>query len=129
MGILDGQLAQAVYAGFKGKLKTGLIRQEIAPASGALDGNGDPIDVSPVFTKIEGFTDQYSAFYKAQAGIPDTDLKVCWFAKSAPGVTPGRDDKIKIGATWYQVRDYRVDPATALWECQSFEIEPPADAP
>lgn len=124
MGVLDGPLATAIYKGFKGKLKKGVLRQMQFPDSGAQDDLGDDIDGAPVDYKFEGFTDNYSDFYKAQAGIPDTDLKVCIFAKSMPDhVRPGKDNKARVGTVWYQLRAAKVDPAGALWECQAFEIE------
>jgi hypothetical protein len=130
MGLLDGQLASAIYAGFKGKLLIGSFRQATVPASGALDSYGDPIDAGYVDTPCQGFADEYSAFYRAQAGIPDDSVKVCIFAKSMPGITPAKDDKVKLTqagvATWYQVRSVATDPATALWTLESFTIPEPA---
>lgn len=121
MGLLDGDIAKQIFAGFKGKLLKGTIRQEVPSG---VDSNGDPI-VSVVETAIEGFLDEFSAFYKATAGIPDTDYKVNFFAQSAPAVTPSRDDKILLGGKWSQVRKPGTDPATALWVLQSFEIQAP----
>lgn len=129
MGFLDGDLAEAIYKGFKGKLSTGIIRQFSAPTSGALDEYGDPIEVAATDTDIEGFAEGYSEFYRAQAGIPETDLKVNIFAQSCPGVVPGKDDLVKLtraGAdTWYQVRKVAVDPAQALFTCQAFVVPEP----
>lgn len=130
MGLLDGNLATAIYKGFKGKLLVGIIRQHTTPDSGSLDALGDPIEIDPVDTAMEGFVDGYSAFYRAQAGIPETDMKVCIFAKSCPSVTPSKDDLVRFTQagvqTWYQVRAVAVDPALALWECQAFEVPEPA---
>ena len=129
MGFLEGSLAQAIYTGFKGKLLSGLIRQYSEPSSGALDAYGDPIDLSPTDTTIEGFTENYDDAYRARAGIPETDIKVNFFAKSAPGIVPTKDDIIKLTNNsvdhWYQVRRAQTDPATALWVCQAFAIEAP----
>ncbi len=127
MGILDGQLASAIYAGFKGKLKTGTLRKMVRSESGGLDAKGDPIAAAPVTYGFEGFTDLYSAFYKAQAGIPASDLKVCIFGKSLPaGIVPGKDDKALISGVWYQLRQVGVDPAGALYECQAFQCGAPS---
>lgn len=123
MGLLDGDLAKQIFAGFKGLLLKGKIRQEIVSG---VDANGDPI-TSVVETAIEGFLDEYSAFYKASAGIPDTDFKANFFAKSAPSVTPSRDDKILLGGKWCQVRKVGTDPATALWTLQVYETQAPVD--
>lgn len=130
MGILDGQLAQAVYDGFKGRLLKGTLRREVIGDSSGLDELGDAVAPEPVSWGAQGFTDEYSDFFKAQAGIPTTDLKVCIFAKSLPaGVRPQKDDKVSLTqagvTTWYQVRKVMTDPATALWTCQSFVCQAP----
>lgn len=134
MGLLDGQLAKAIYAGFKGRLLRGrLLRVEPTGDSGeegVLDALGDPIAEDPTFYGLEGFTDRYSDFIRANAGIPDSDVKVCIFAASLPaGVRPSKDDKVaftRAGVeSWYQLRADATDPAEALWECQAYEIEPP----
>lgn len=126
MGLLDGDIAKAIFAGFKGKLLAGEVRRE--SAAGGLDEHGDPVAVAVSYTAMEGFTDEYSDFYRAQLNIPDTDLKVNIFAQSAPGFEPTKDDKVRFGSKWYQLRKIKVDPAGALWECQAFEIEAPIDA-
>jgi len=129
MAILDGDIASAIFKGFKGKLLTGLIRQRTVPSSGALDQYGDPIDLEATDTAIEGFVENYDDAYRARAGIPETDLQVNIFAKSAPAITPGKDDIVKFTRgtvdTWYQLRRVKTDPALALWQCQAFEIEAP----
>lgn len=129
MALLTGDLAKKVFKAFKGKLLTGLIRQTVTPDSGALDDLGDPLDSAPVDTAIEGFTEDYSAYFRATAGIPDTDTKVNIFAESCPGLIPSKDDKVKLigrfGAQWYQLRSAATDPATALWVCRAFPIPEP----
>lgn len=133
MGLLDGDLARSIFAGFTGKLLTGALRKVAVAESGALDQRGDPLDSAPALHACEGFTDLYSETFRAAAGIPKGDLKVCIFAESLPaGVIPEIDDKARmdhggrLGAKWYQIRARDIDPAGALWECQSFEIEEPA---
>lgn len=127
MGILDGPLADTVFNAFRGKLKTGVLRITAHPISGALDGRGDPTEAAPTDYPIEGFTSRYSDYARAQLGIPDTDLKVSIFAKSLPaGIEPAKDSKVRIGNQWHQIRRLSIDPAGALWVCQSFEIEDPA---
>ena len=123
MGLLDGDIAKQIFAGFKGLLLKGKIRQEVVSG---VDANGDPV-TSVVETSIEGFLDEYSEFYKASAGIPDTDFKANFFAQSAASVTPTRDDKIFLGGKWCQVRKVNTDPATALWTCQVFQVQAPID--
>jgi hypothetical protein len=135
-GLLNGELAASIYAGFKGKLLTGRFYQHAVAESGGLDSRGDPLvsePGEPTGIACEGFIDNYSAFSHAQAGIPDTDLKVCVFGKSMPAVTPAERNLFECTGPagsiykdrWFQVRRAAIDPAGALWECQSFEIEVP----
>lgn len=126
MGLLDGDIAKEVFKAFKGKLLSGELRRETS--NNTLDEYGDPTDPTISYFAIEGFTDEFSEFYKAKAGIPDSDLKVNIFAQSAPTLTPTKDDKVRFGTSWYQLRKVNTDPATALWTCQAFEIEAPIDA-
>lgn len=136
MGLLDGGLASEIYRGFRGKLLGGVIRQPVATTIPVVrDRHGDP--ATPPGTadiKIEGFTEGYSRFTKAQAGIPATDLKLNIFAASAPGVTPQATNKVRLDrkvrgrkiSQWYQIRGpVEIDEARVLWECQSFEIAEP----
>lgn len=126
MGLLDGDLRDSIFAGFQGKLKTGTLYERTIPESGGLDELGDPLDVASSPTHaIEGFTDNYSAFTRAQAGFPETDLKLCFFGATIPGIEPQRGWVAKLGTEWFQIRNAEVDPAGALWTCQSFKISAP----
>lgn len=130
MGLLDGQIAAAIYAGFKGKLLKGQLRRVTVSESGGLDDLGDPLARSISYFPFEGFDDGYDAAYMARAGIPIGDSKVSAFAKSL-GTRPQKDDKLELpkgSGTWYQVRKVDSDPATALWVCQSYSIPPPVDS-
>ena len=126
MGLLTGDLAKAIFAGFKGLLLQGELRREIS--TGGLDEYGDPLEVQPTYFSIEGFTDEFSSFYRAQASIPETDVKVNIFGQSSPGLIPQKDDQVIFKGVWYQLRSGDVDPADALYECQAFVIAPPVDA-
>lgn len=125
-GILEGQLASAIYAGFRGKLKKATLWRLAAGSSTTLTPAGDVIDQAPEMWPCEGFTDGYSDYIRATAGIPTTDLKVCVFGASLPaGVRPLTDDKVLIGGEWHQLRKANVDPAGALWTCQAFVCRAP----
>lgn len=128
MGLLDGDLAQSIYDGFRGQLLTGVLRKRAIANSGGLDRAGDPIaPLAPTDYPIEGFVDRYSDFTRAQAGIPATDLRLCIFGKSLPaGIEPAKDDIAQLGGVWYQVRERAIDPAGALWDCRSFQIKAPS---
>lgn len=129
MGLLDGVLAKEIFKGFKGKLLNGTLRRESPATSAGLDILGDPIATEPQTWPCQGFTEDYSAFYRAQAGIPETDVRANIFAQSIPGVTPTTDDQVafvRAGVTtWYQLRKVTTDPATALWTAPAFEIPDP----
>ncbi len=129
-GFLEGSLAESIYKGFKGKLLTGSIRQRVPAESSSLDEYGDPQAIVPTETPIEGFAENYDALYLARAGLPKDSVKVNFFAKSAPGVRPGKDDLVRLQQasvdTWYQLRRVKIDPAGALWECpDAFVISAP----
>lgn len=128
MGLLDGDLATAIYDGFKGRLLSGEVRRKGAAVSGGNDAHGDPIDTDTATWEIEGFRDTYSRFTRAQAGIPDTDVKLSIFAQSAPDYTPRMDDLVLLNAQWFRIvgGPIEIDPAGALWTCQGREIEAPA---
>ena len=127
MGLLSGQLAKAVYAGFKGKLSKGQLRRAVSAPSGGLDGYGDPISLDDQLFPFEGFDDGYDAAYAKTAGIPESDTKVNIFAASL-ATRPTKDDKVEIplgSGSWFQVRRVSSDPATALWVCQSYQCKAP----
>lgn len=119
---LESQIRKAVADGFRGQLLPGTLLRE-AP-TGSNDEYGDPEFGEPSSHTFEGMVDTYSQFYSAQAGIPDTDVRVLIIAGSLD-ITPIKTDKVKIRDKWYQIREIRTDPALATWECQSFEIADP----
>lgn len=129
VGLLDGQLASAIYAGFKNKLLIGTFRRRAIDETEGLDELGDPRSVVETDYSCQGFTDNYSEFFRATFGVPDTDLKVCIFAKSlSAGVRPLKDDLVRFQSIWYQLKTVSVDPATALWECRASKIQGVSDA-
>jgi hypothetical protein len=127
-GLLEGQLAKAIYGGFKGKLLKGQLRRLTPAESAGLDVLGDDAAAPvPALYRCEGFTEDYSDFSRAQAGIPEEDVKVNIFAASLPaGIRPLKDDTVsftRAGAvSWYQLRADATDPAEALWVCQAFQL-------
>jgi hypothetical protein len=133
-------MAGSIYAGFKGKLRTGVIRR--LGAAAGLDGHGRPSGAAPILHSIEGFEDDYSAFRRAQEGIPRTSLKLCIFAASIdpvlPGGAPSKDMMARLDypaaggqparSVWYRLKDrIDTDPARALWECEAQEAKDPDD--
>lgn len=123
-GLLSGQIADAIFKGFKGKLLKGTLRRRVVDQSVGLDDRGDPIAVEPTDYTCEGFVDEYSEFFRAQTGVPDTDSKVCIFAKSLPaGVRPIKDDLVQFNSQWWHLKTVGTDPATALWECRGSKVQ------
>lgn len=119
-GLLDGQLAAAIAKGFRGKLIAGTLRKITATGR---DANGDPVTTATDYA-CEGFREDYSAYYRTQAGIPESDCKITLIA-GLVDVAPTTDDKIKISGSWFQVRKVTTDPASAAYVCQCFGIAAP----
>lgn len=111
-----------INKGFQGQLLPGTLRRKV-PGS-TVDSFGDVTSSTFTTHTFNGMVDTYSAFYRAQAGIPDTDVKILIIAGSLD-VEPQKDDQVKVRDTWYQLRDKETDPAIAAWTCQAFEIEDP----
>ncbi len=68
--------------------------------------------------------DTYSAFYKAQAGIPESDIKILLIAGLTTAI-PKKNDEIQIRGQWFKSRAVSKDPAEATWEIQAYEIADP----
>lgn len=128
VSLLEGDLAKAIYDGFKDKLLSGEVRRKRLPISGALDAHGDPVELESQTWQIQGFIDNYSRFTRAQAGIPDSTLKVCVFAQSAPDWTPRKDDWVRLGTQWTQLAGgpLEIDPAGAMWTLDGIASEGPS---
>ena len=123
MGLLDGEIANAIYRGFRGKLLTGTLRREV-PGTGT-DTLGDPNPGTPETYTFEGIRENYNAAFRATAGIPQTDVRILIIAGSL-STTPRRGDQIKIVNVWHKVREIEsIDPAVATYQLQCFEIPDP----
>ena len=121
MSFLENQLANALHVGLSPHLLTGTLRRLDGTS---VDELGDPVDTFQDFT-FQGFRDQFSAFAKGQQGIPETDYKISITARSI-NTTPRRDDEILLQGQWSRVRKIsEVDPATALFVLQCYEISEP----
>lgn len=119
---LLSQIKNQVNAGLKDQLLDGTLRRASAPT--AVDVNGDATGITYTEFSMKGMVDTYSAFYRQQAGIPETDVKILILAGSL-SVRPQKDDQVKFRSKWYQVRMVDTDPAEATWEIQAFEIPDP----
>lgn len=117
------QIRTGIQKGFKGKLRTGTLRQRTP--SGVANSKGDPTSFTYTTLSVDCFVEEYSTFYKQQAGIPETDVKVVVIGGSLGAVRPKKSDEIQIEGRWYRVRRPTTDPAEATWMLQSFEIADP----
>jgi hypothetical protein len=120
--LLESQLRKAIAKGFKGKLLKGTLWRSGATTVNTL---GDDVPATPQTFSFEGFREDYSQFYRAQTGIPDTDCKVVIIAGLC-ATTPSKDDKLQLRGQWFQIRRVRGDPAGATHECQCFETGAPS---
>lgn len=124
VSFLDGPLAKAIHKGFAGKLLQGTLTRVSAGTS--TDGNGDPVGPSVSTYGFEGLVDTFSDQFRAQAGIPDGDVKILIIANSI-SVQPDKDDKVEIARSSdsqkFQIRKLLdVDPARATYTCQGFPL-------
>lgn len=117
MGLLDGAIKKAIADGFRGTLLSGTLTKITTTGRGS---NGDPTTTTANYA-VQGFREAYSAFFRAQAGIPDDDTKITLIAGLC-GAEPAIGDKIILsGGTW-QVRKVAIDPAGATYDCQCFGV-------
>lgn len=120
--LLEGRIAKAVARGFKGKLRKGQIRRV---ATAGVDDFGDALPAGVQTFPFEGIREDYSASFRAQAGIPEEDFKVLVIAGLA-GVQPSVGDQVFIQKRWGEVRKLvDSDPAEATFTLQCFEIADP----
>lgn len=116
---LEGVLRKELAKGFKGQLLKGvLFRDEY----GELDDRGNPTTTRTQYS-VEGFIDEYNDIYRAQAGIPENDVKVVLIAGNCE-VDPIKDDLVSF-PNWptYKIRAAKTDPALAHYTCQSFKVQ------
>lgn len=119
MALLDGQIRNAIASGFAGRLLKGTLTR--TTPGGGLDKYGDPISPTTTTYPCEGFVENFSAFYRAQAGIPDTDVKILLIAGLIDTV-PQKDDRVTFRGTVYQIRRVlEIDPAEASYTLQGYK--------
>lgn len=118
MALLDGQIRNAIAAGFKGRLLKGTLTRTVA--SDERDRFGDPVSVTEQTFPCEGFVENFSAFYRAQAGIPDTDVKILLIG-GLINTVPTKDDRVTFRGATYQIRRIEnIDPANASYTLQGY---------
>lgn len=114
------QMRVKIANGFRGKLLVGVLTRVGADT---VDGYGDPVPGASQTFRVEGFADEYSEVYKAQAGIPFGDSKVTLIA-GLMSTDPLKDDYVQFpNFPRFQVRSVKTDPAKAAWELQVFRAK------
>lgn len=121
MGLLDGGIATIIANALDFLLLDGTLRRENVTG---LDSYGNPVLGTPVTYTFRGFEDEYTAGYRARAGIPETDVKIVIAANSI-STMPVADDRLTIRSGWYQARNVVTDPARAVYEVQCFKVDAP----
>ena len=126
VSLLERRLKRIVAKAFKGKLTKGTLRR---PGATAVDDNGDEIPGQAATYAIgECIRESFSAYYRAQAGIPETDISVLVLLGTV-STPPRKDDQIFLKTPWnkwHQVRKIlEVDPAGASAKYQVYEIPDP----
>jgi hypothetical protein len=121
---LEGSLKRAIAKGFAGKLTLGVLRRS---TSSGVDDKGDALPPTTTDTRFNGIRSDFSAFSKAQAGIPETDVKILVLLGSMkPEITPKKDDLIYMRRPWNQWymcrRVLTIDPAGASCELQAYAV-------
>lgn len=114
---MPGVMAKA----FKGKLRVGTIRKKTYSS----DAYNDRVETGHTDYTFTGIRDSFDARYRAQALIPERDVKILVLLGSTK-VQPERADDIFIDNAWFRVREIiEMDPATASATCQAFQIVGP----
>lgn len=117
MGLLDGDIADAIASGFDGLLLAGTLTKTTVTGR---DGYGDAVTTTAQYP-VQGFLEAYGALMIVAAGIPATDVKMTLIAGLC-GAVPAMQDKVSLGGTVYQLRNVAIDPAGATYTCQAFRI-------
>ena len=90
---------------------------------------GDTVDANTGFTtttsstfSVEGFPSNYSEFFRATAGIPESTAKIILIAANCQ-TTPIKDDVIAFdGFGSFQVREVKTDPDRAHYNCMVYKL-------
>jgi len=116
---LVSQIRKQLAAGFKGKLLPGVIRKFIY----TVDQYGDRQTIGyNDYPFKSGIREAFDARYRAQALIPETDVKLLILLGST-SVQPAQADKVQLQGLWYEVRQVlEIDPATASISLQCFAV-------
>lgn len=126
VSLLEGKLKTKIAAAFNGKLTRGTIRRETPTG---VNSGGSPNNPTVTTAGFNGIRESFSAFYKAQANIPETDVSILILLGSTT-IEPKQDDLVYLDKPWYKWHKVRrvltVDPAQASMKVQAYEVAAPA---
>jgi hypothetical protein len=125
--IASGKLRKLIAQGFHGQLSQGVLRRA---SNYTMDEFGDTQYDGFVDYPFEGIRDSFDAKYRAQALIPETDVKLLILLGSvkpaSANLLPIQTDQVFIAApfnVWHQVREIlEIDPAGASATLQVYQI-------
>lgn len=113
------QMRAKIAKAFKDKLIDGVLTRTV---STSVNEYGDPVPGSVQSFNVHGCVDNYSSYYRQQAGIPDDDFKIILIAGLCE-TAPLKNDIISFpNFPDFQIREIMTDPALAHYECQSFKV-------
>lgn len=117
------QIRTEIAKGFKAKLRRGTIRRR----QQLMNEFNDLETVAYTDYGFDGIREDFDAKYRAQALIPETDVKILVILGSTQ-VVPSQDDEVLIEGSWHRVRQVlTIDPASAHAELQAFQIDAPTE--
>ena len=127
VSLLEGELQRRIAKAFKGRLTLGTLRRT---DSSGVDSFGDAIASTSTDIGFEGIREDFSLFYKANSGVPETDVKILILLGSMTTlITPKEDDLIFMKTPWnkwYKCRRVlTIDPAAASCTLQAYEVPAP----
>ncbi|WP_084398280.1 head-tail adaptor protein [Henriciella aquimarina] len=111
-GLLGGDL-QEVFGSVFAPL---LLDATITKVTLTDDGYGGFTETEQT-AAAKGMVEAYSAYTRAQANIPSTDVKLIILQKDV-AISPDLDSKITIRGQDYSIQAIEEDPAQAAWTIQ-----------
>jgi len=130
VSLLESQFKARIAKAFKGKLLRGTFRRSVESTQ---DSFGDLATPTVTSFSFEGIRESFSARYKAQSGIPESDVSILILVGSVkpPTVfTEADQDQMVFMSTpwneWYKIRRVlEIDPAGASVRLQCYEVPAP----
>ena len=123
MALLDGGLKQVIGSALGGFL----LDCTLHIFATVDDGMGGLNEVETGTFAAKGVVEQYSEFYRASLGIPETDSKIIML-QNGVDAEPTIRDQVTIRGTRWAIVSIDQDPAQASWNFQARPIGPEEDS-